>query len=198
VVRSSDRYELVRPPGQSATPSRAVSGSICLIVLSFVLLAVCFERSARSGPGEVASEPIRRITEDFPSYLTWIAQKTGWREAPAPSIRVVSEEQLSTMFFGSPNGFMGIRPKALYSFADHVIFLSVALDPSNLLDRSIVVHELVHHSQVTNVVIFACRGQYETQAYELQAQWLHEHGVEHPFKLMQTNRTTIAAMSECP
>ena len=123
--------------------------------------------------------------------LNWIAEKKGWKKASLPTIKTAPERTLAIMLFGTPEGFEGIFPKALYDRALHVLYLSDRLTLDAVLDRSILLHELVHHLQVFNDIEFECREEAEAQAYELQVQWLSENGVKDPYALMGIPRQQI-------
>lgn len=127
----------------------------------------------------------------------WIASKTGWKTASVPRIEIRSSADLSTMFFGNAEGFEGVRPLALYSRDQHILFLSAQLALGNLLDQSILLHELVHHMQVINDAAFDCREETERQAYRLQAQWLSEHGIVHPYAFLGIPESQIEGLI-CP
>jgi hypothetical protein len=72
------------------------------------------------------------------------------------------------------------------------------LEKSNILDQSILVHELVHHLQVVNHIQLECWGRYEAQAYELQIRWLRTQGIEDPYRLLRATKTAIDSLAECP
>jgi len=68
----------------------------------------------------------------------------------------------------------------------------------DLIDQSILVHELVHHLQLEDHIQFACWGRYEVQAYELQIQWLLTQGVKDPHNLLHASKASIDSLAECP
>ena len=122
----------------------------------------------------------KRLAPTITSYIRWIIGKTGWSISDAPPIQKVSRAQLGQMFFGAEEAIVGIEPLALYSRDRHVIYLTDTWNSDQLLDRSILLHELVHHLQVMNGVKLACQTKYEAQAYQLQISWLIEQGVQDP------------------
>ncbi len=126
--------------------------------------------------------------------LEWIASKTGWKEISVPIIKRTSREQLSNLFFGFSEGINGARPLALYAKGEKVLYLSHEIDLSTLLGRSILVHELVHHLQRENDVHFECAEAAEAQAYQLQGQWLHEHGIKDVASLMGFSEMELNSM----
>jgi hypothetical protein len=66
-----------------------------------------------------------------------------------------------------------------------------------LRDRSILLHELVHHVQRFNKVTPPCPAALERQAYDLQARWLREQGVADPYGLMGTDEFTVVILTAC-
>lgn len=116
--------------------------------------------------------------------VAWIAAKTGWRTVSVPEIKTRTDRELSVMFFGVAEGFDGVTPLALYGREVHVLYVSDRLTFDNLIDQSILMHELVHHMQIVNAVQAGCREAEEAQAYRLQVLWLTDHGVKAPYTLL--------------
>ena len=88
--------------------------------------------------------------------------------------------------------------EAIYSQKDDTVYLSNNWKSNELRDRSVLVHELVHHLQYLNHVKATCKSEYEFQAFKLQAAWLSEHGVEYPLDLMGVDLRYIMMLSRCP
>ena len=91
-----------------------------------------------------------------------------------------------------------IRPAAFYSKDEHLVYLADNWNKNDLVDQSILVHELVHHLQSKDHIQFACWGRYEAQAYELQIQWLQTQGVKDPHNLLHASEASIDSLAECP
>jgi len=127
---------------------------------------------------------------------SWIVAKTGWTIREAPPIRFIPSEQLVKMFTGEKPTDLQI--KALYSDEDHSIYLPDGWRAEDLLDRSALLHELVHYLQYLNHIKAKCPAEYEWKAYELQVAWLREQGVEDPLKLMGISAVAIYVFSRCP
>ena len=144
-----------------------------------------------SASAEIASDAVR-------SYINWIVQQTGWPVADIPPIKITTFGQMSDMLLGAFGGVEGIRPAALYSKSEHLIYLADSWNKDDLLDQSILVHELVHHLQIENRIQFECWGRYEAQAYELQAKWLRTQGIKDPYSFLHASRATIGSLAECP
>ena len=152
------------------------------------------ETLLRHNDRELSERLVLAVTND----LNWIVGKQGWANSPAPPIQSVPGSQLRNMYFGSVQLIKGVQPLALYSRTQHVIYLTDTWNPERLLDRSILLHELVHHLQITNGVKLACPGAYEAQAYRLQIDWLRDQGVQDPYKFLNIEKAAISALSECP
>jgi hypothetical protein len=171
----------------------AVSTALLLAVSSI------FSQDPRA---EHASEPAgisaKISTDIIRGYIKWIADQTGWRTADVPPIKTVPSGELNKMLLGPSNWPQGIEPCALYSKNEHLIFLASTWKGDDVLDQSILVHELVHHLQIENHIQLKCWGRYEVQAYELQVRWLRTQGIEDPYKLLQATRTDIESLAECP
>ena len=129
--------------------------------------------------------------------VEWLASKTGWKTLSIPIIKRASREQMSKLFFGSPEGINGIRPLALYAKEEHVLYLAYEIDLKTLLGRRIFLHELVHHLQVVNEGQFECPEAAEVQAYQLQGQWLHEQGIQDVSALIGFSEVELNNMVAC-
>jgi hypothetical protein len=139
---------------------------------------------------KISSETVR-------SYLDWIIQQTGWPGANEPPIRLTSFAHLRELS-GLSTDAERIQPAAFYSMSEHLIDLADSWNKDDLVDQSILVHELVHHLQIEDHIQLACWGRYEAQAYELQIQWLYAQGAKDPHNLLHASKTSIEALAECP
>jgi hypothetical protein len=148
---------------------------------------------AKSDVGPSAKIP----SETVHSYINWIIQRTGWPAADVPPIKITSFAHLRELS-GLSSDAEWIRPAAFYSKSEHLIYLADGWNKDDLVDQSILVHELVHHLQIENHIEFACWGRYEAQAYELQIQWLRTQGVEDPHNLLHASKASIESLAECP
>jgi hypothetical protein len=143
------------------------------------------------GPSaKISSETVR-------SYINWIIQQTGWPATGIPPIKITSFAHLRELS-GLSSDVEWIRPAAFYSTSDHLIYLAESWNKDNLVDKSILFHELVHHLQIEDHIQFACWGRYEAQAYELQIQWLRSQGVKDPHNLLHASKASIESLAECP
>jgi len=142
--------------------------------------------------------PSAKIQSDtVRGYINWIIQQTGWPSADMPPIKITSFAHLRELS-GLPSDVEWIRPAAFYSKTDHLIYLADNWNKDDLVDQSILVHELVHHLQLEDHIQFACWSRYEAQAYQLQIQWLRTQGVEDPHGLLHASKASIDTLAECP
>lgn len=96
--------------------------------------------------------------------------------APPPAVCVLPKpqlERLGAILAGYDSGLV-----AMYDRANAVILTSVSTDTNEPLLQSVLVHELVHHAQSIARHGFACPAQAEKQAYDLQALWLDNFGLD--------------------
>ena len=131
-------------------------------------------------------------------FMKWIVGKTRWTHSEPPAVRLVSNTQLKTLYFGFGFEPEAIQMHSLYSRETHIVYLRDTWNPDNLFDRSLLVHELVHHLQMLNKLRMACPEEYEAQAYQLQIEWLREQGIQDPYKLLGLTELAIDSLSQCP
>lgn len=82
--------------------------------------------------------------------------------------------------------------RAVYDLPTRRITITLPWSPDSLIDRSILLHELIHDVQHQNRV-WDCIGAPEWEAYRLQDKWLQERGAILPF-----DWSMIRRLSECP
>ncbi|MBK1668127.1 hypothetical protein CKO28_08770 [Rhodovibrio sodomensis] len=85
---------------------------------------------------------------------------------------------------------------ALYHAESRTVLLRSDWDMGDLRDRSILVHELVHHLQAEAGRDYVCRGAMEREAYEIQAAWLEERGAD-LLEVMNMNGLFLHAVTRC-
>ena len=149
---------------------------------------------APAGFGEHESED--EMTRTAAPLLAWIVAKTHWDVGAMPPVHFVSREQLTKMYSGGQP--TGVVAYSLHCEADHGIYLLDSWKACSLLDRSELLHELVHHLQYLNHVPATCPAEHEWRAYKLQAAWLQDQGVKDPLDLMGVSPLTIYLLSRCP
>ena len=132
----------------------------------------------------------------IPGLLIWICLQIGSEPPPPPDIIFVSEEVLLERVYGD-KPHEGAYVCGLYDDKTHTIWLPPECRPDDLLDQSTVLHELVHHVQTVTGMVYPCPAARERLAYELQAQWLAEKGIEDPYAAMEVDSFTIMLRSLC-
>lgn len=135
-------------------------------------------------------------TKQAHPLIAWIAAQTHWTVHETPPIRLIPFEETQKRFNAEEPTRLYIG--AFYSEKDHTIYLPGNWHPNALRDRSILLHELVHHLQYLNHVKVTCESEYEFQAFKLQAAWLSEQGVEYPLDLMGVDLRYVLMLSHCP
>jgi hypothetical protein len=178
---------------------------LCLVSWSASSVAASAENSPPTKPDnpdigrtERRDSPSAKIsTETVRNYINWIIQQTGWPAADIPPIKTASFARLRELS-GLSSDAEWIQRAAFYSKSEHLMYLAESWNKDDLVDRSILVHELVHHLQMANHIQLACWGRYEAQAYELQIQWLHTQGVQDPNNLLHASEASIQSLAECP
>ena len=138
---------------------------------------------------------IKKAGEEATSFITWIAAKTGWTISKAPPVHFISSDELVNTFTGGKPTTS--RVEALYSDENHSIYLPDGWRADDLRDRSILLHELVHHLQYLNRVEATCASEHELQAVKLQVTWLREQGAEDPLGLLGINDLFIRMLGQC-
>ena len=91
------------------------------------------------------SKASAQLDKDVARLVDWIVAKTGWTVHEAPPIHFIPYAELVKKYTGGkPTDF---HVEALYSDQDHSIYLPEGWRADDLRDRSILLHELVHHLQ---------------------------------------------------
>lgn len=80
--------------------------------------------------------------------------------------------ELALRRYGPHASGAGDRIVALYDDAEATIFVSDEWTGDTVAERSVLLHELVHHLQATAGMRFACAGERELLAYRAQDAWL--------------------------
>jgi len=133
-------------------------------------------------------------------FMDWISERTGdgLKPCPLPRVNHTTSAEIARKWYGwaMPEGHV-VKVLALYEHPQKTIYLSSAFDADALLDKSVLLHEVVHMLQHCNGIAFECHAASEPQAYELQAKWLEEQGVDDPWGSMGIDRFTVFALSIC-
>ena len=153
----------------------------------------CFDDERNRSGAESQSADHR--TADAGPLIDWIVIKTGWTAREVPPIRFVPYAELEQIFTGGKRSDLHVE--ALYSDKDHAVYLPDTWRADDLRDRSILLHELVHHLQYLNKVKTECPSEFEWQAVELQIEWLQEQGVEDPLEFLGISPLFILMLRRC-
>ena len=68
-------------------------------------------------------------------------------------------------------------------------------DQYNIVDRSFLLHELVHHRQIESN--YKCRQEKEKEAYELQFKYLIENAINNPQEVLHINDLFYIILTTC-
>ncbi|MEH2475982.1 hypothetical protein V1281_002845 [Nitrobacteraceae bacterium AZCC 2161] len=128
-------------------------------------------------------------------YIAWIIAQTGLMAPDHPTIHFVTRMEMAARY-GAPES-NALEFQALYNREEGAIYLPDDWLSDDLREKSALLHELVRHVQRANNVEAACIAAHERQAYDLQARWLREQGVDDPYGLIGTNELTIYMVSVC-
>ena len=135
--------------------------------------------TASGGSGDACREEIDELVE---SLLGWIDLHTDYDVAPIrehpPAVSFVSRgEQVG--YEGEELVIEG-RLRALYDGSTRRIYLVQPWNIEDVVDRSVLLHEIVHHVQLSSRHWY-CPQATEWESYKLQDAWLAEHGLASGF-----------------
>lgn len=125
------------------------------------------------------------------ALIAWIVAKTGLTAPDPPRIVQIPTEQMVQLCGGTD------RPHAIYKFENRTIYLRDDWTPDTLLNKALLVHELVHHVLKMNKVQAKCDRAHEADCYHLEMTWLREQGVDDPYAFLQTSELAIVLRSMC-
>lgn len=130
------------------------------------------------------------------SLLLWIGTNSSLpsENVTLPQVEFVSSEEMRSLF-GMEKVCCGAILNGLYQIEDKIIYLHEDWDQYDLLDRSFLLHELVHHHQKKEG--YACREEKEKEAYELQFKYLKENATDNPKEVLHINDIFYIIMTTC-
>lgn len=144
---------------------------------------------------QAQAEPTQQLVAELSA---WVAEELGLdAPVPPPPIRFVPRARLPEIAEElSGHAAAGREFLALYLIPTQEILLSTGWDPTSHRDRSVLVHELVHHADAVTGWESACPGEREKRAYEAQSVFLAETGdtLEAAF---QVDRFTLLVLTAC-
>jgi len=130
-----------------------------------ILFAFCFQ------PLPALADPLHQIMSELND---WVDANSNLPPATALArIRLANddtqhEQQNASMV-------IGLRTRGLYEPETTTITLLRPWNSADLVDVSVLLHELVHHRQ--EGIYYLCLGARELEAYKLQQAWLAEHAL---------------------
>ncbi len=162
------------------------------------LMALAIPTGGQSSEDCLNKGTVRFELKPILDLIDWIGAKTDWNVQEPPTICYVTNVQLDEMAYGRDKTSNHLKINALYAPGSHTVYLSENWNPNELRDRSLLLHELVHHLQALNNVEAPCLAKNELQAFQLQLAWLREQGIQDPYKFLDTDELTIRLFSHCP
>jgi hypothetical protein len=108
----------------------------------------------------------------------WVGRETGYPGSlPLPGFRMVPAEAMPRIVAAlTGREATGHEFVALYLSGTGEIVLSEDWDARSIRDRSVLVHEMVHHADALTGAYRGCTGETEKHAYAVQSKWLKQHG----------------------
>lgn len=126
----------------------------------------------------------------------------------ATELQLEVPEELPRVVFSAPDRMKELRygsvdesveaadVVALYEIDSRTIHLATGWTGGTPAELSVLVHEMVHHVQEVAGVGFSCSGAREAAAYELQARWLEQFGLD-LFEEFELNALAVALITSC-
>lgn len=153
-------------------------------------------RAAGVAVGDDPMEPL------VVALMSWIAAASGLPMAEdLPETRRISAQRMAALAAPArdQDGYdraVASGYLALYHADSATVLLRRDWDRDDLRDRSILLHELVHHMQAASGRSYPCAGAREHEAYTLQGEWLEERGAD-LFELLGINGLFLYAVTRC-
>tara|TARA_R110002020_G_C15980725_1_gene748429 strand:- start:287 stop:703 length:417 start_codon:yes stop_codon:yes gene_type:complete len=129
------------------------------------------------------------------SLILWIGANSTLpvEGVPLPEVEFLSSEELHTLYIIEDVCDTG-EIRALYDLNNTIIYLLEDWDKSNLIDRSFLLHELVHHLQKEEG--YEVRIIREEESYELQFMYLRESAIDDPEEVLRIS-DLFSIMNNC-
>jgi hypothetical protein len=142
------------------------------------------------GIGQVAAEPLvdgsgsqtanATILEIIDDLNDWIARTEVYKPATTSPERIVFVNAGETIMADGRKVTVKNRTRGLYDGETATIYLARPWSGDNPYDRSVLLHELVHHAQ-SNARHWYCPQAMEWDAYRLQEEFLAQGNIESGF-----------------
>ena len=130
------------------------------------------------------------------ALLVWISLQFAAEPPVPPDIRFVSRQELAERLYGG-DAPADAPVTAVYNRETGTVYLAKGWRIDSLRDRSILLHELVHHTQQRCALPYPCLAARERDAYEMQADWLRQHGESDPYAVIGVDEFTVRLTSMC-
>ncbi|MDA4847022.1 hypothetical protein [Hoeflea poritis] len=143
------------------------AGTVSFIAALSILVATGAGTAAHASDCDAMSDLV-----DF------VAEETGRHRLEfCPQVSVTTSTALREMF--AEASAHGEVPMAAFVPKQHRILLGPEIDLATVLGRSYLVHEIVHAAQAADPHphVLSCAGLNESEAYWVQASYLHNHGM---------------------
>lgn len=114
------------------------------------------------------------------AFVAWLGANSDLpTPEEAPIIRTAPAERVFHMYYPgqSYDPDSGDVVFAIYQIGDGTIYVADDVDLETAWGQSVILHELVHYYQDNSGNTYACLGDMEREAYQLQQDWLEEQGV---------------------
>ncbi len=126
----------------------------------------------------LTSAPLRAEQSVVPApfvapLMQWVAVRMSVPVTSLPAVYVSRERMVAKI--GDPMRQSALA-RALY-VPGEVVIDDQFWDASDTRTVSFLVHELVHHAQLTSGRSYSCHNAKEWEAYKMQNMWLAEHGL---------------------
>jgi hypothetical protein len=145
---------------------------------------------ASLGAGPVSAEPLIQGVQDgkektatldaIDALNDWIERSGSYSPANEPLKRIVFVEAGETILADGRKVTVEDRTRGLYDGETATIYIARPWSPDDPYDRSVLLHELVHHAQV-EARHWYCPQAMEWDAYRLQQDFLAERDIEAGF-----------------
>lgn len=121
-----------------------------------------------------AAAQLKSMSDAVEELETWLDHEAKFpRRDEAPKIQFV--ESLSAAGINEASVTIGRKTRGLYDPKTATNTLVQPWNADSLQDRSVLLHELIHHRQAAR--LWGCLGAMEYPAYKLQEAWLNENGL---------------------
>jgi hypothetical protein len=131
------------------------------------------------------------------SLIAWIVAHSSLATSQPPQIRFVPKPMMSSVYQRAAKVPSFSHAEAFYQPSTATIYLPKTWRADDLRDKSVLVHELVHHLQAADRVNVSCMGTLERQAYDLQFKWLRGNGVLDPYGFTGLDVLTVIYAGSC-